>query len=106
MAQPQEFTVFLASPSADTLDAREAVAEAVKAINIDPGYAPRVRLTLLRWDDPDRTLALSAEGEARKTVNSCCCAMAGIARMVCSQAAGASSARSARSCWRCTTRRS
>ena len=61
MAQQQEFTVFLASPSADTLDARAAVAEAVKAINIDPGYAPHVHLQLLRWDDPDRTLALSAE---------------------------------------------
>ena len=61
MTQAQEFTVFLASPSADTLDARQAVAEAVKAINIDPGYAPRVQLKLLRWDDPDRTLALSAE---------------------------------------------
>ena len=61
MTQAQEFTVFLASPSADTLDARQAVAEAVKAINLDPGYAPRVQLKLLRWDDPDRTLALSAE---------------------------------------------
>ena len=69
MTQAQEFTVFLASPSADTLDARQAVAEAVKAINLDPGYAPRVQLKLLRWDDPDRTLALSAETNGQVDVN-------------------------------------
>ena len=61
MAQQQEITVFLASPSADTLDARAAVAELVKAINLDLQDGLQVHLKLLRWDDPDRTLALSAE---------------------------------------------
>ena len=69
MAQQQEFTIFLASPSADTLGARDAVAEEVKKINIDPWYAPQLRLKLLRWDDPDRTLALSAETNGQVDVN-------------------------------------
>ena len=69
MAQQQEFTIFLASPSADTLGARDAVAEEVDKINIDPWYAPQLRLKLLRWDDPDRTLALSAETNGQVDVN-------------------------------------
>ncbi len=61
MTQPKEITIFLASPSSDTLEARQAVADVVKAINIDPAYKAKVFLKLLRWDDPDRTVALSAE---------------------------------------------
>ena len=61
MAARREYTVFLASPSADTLNAREAVAAVVRGINVDPQYEPDVQLKLLRWDDPDRTVALSAE---------------------------------------------
>ena len=61
MAAQREYTVFLASPSADTLDARKAVADVVRSINADPRYEPEVQLRLLRWDDPDRTVALSAE---------------------------------------------
>jgi formylglycine-generating enzyme required for sulfatase activity len=61
MTQPKEITIFLASPSSDTLEARQVVADVVHAINIDPAYKAKVFLKLLRWDDPDRTVALSAE---------------------------------------------
>jgi formylglycine-generating enzyme required for sulfatase activity len=60
-AQPKEITIFLASPSSDTLEARQVVVDVVHAINTDPGYEKKVFLKLLRWDDPDRTVALSAE---------------------------------------------
>ncbi len=59
MSERREYTVFLASPSSDTLDARDAVARVVHRINVD--LEGTVHLRLLRWDDPDRSLALSAE---------------------------------------------
>ena len=43
MAQPQEFTVFLASASANTLDAREAVAEVAESCALGPWSAAPVR---------------------------------------------------------------
>jgi formylglycine-generating enzyme required for sulfatase activity len=57
MAESQQVKVvrvFLASPSADTLEARARVVKVVEEIGADPQYAAHVRLELRRWDDPAR----------------------------------------------------
>ncbi|MEY2873907.1 MAG: hypothetical protein RLZZ373_1278 [Pseudomonadota bacterium] len=54
MSEVATVRIFLASPSADTMEARARVVQVVNEIGADPQYAPHVRLDLRRWDDPAR----------------------------------------------------
>jgi formylglycine-generating enzyme required for sulfatase activity len=68
--QPARRTVriFLASPSADTLDARERVVRVVAAIQADQQYAPHVELDLQRWDDPARPVVCDRKGNPQQDI--------------------------------------
>jgi hypothetical protein len=46
--------IFLASPSADTEEARAKVVQAVDEVARDKQYGPRLSIELWRWDDPGR----------------------------------------------------
>jgi multiple sugar transport system ATP-binding protein len=54
MSEVATVRIFLASPSADTLEARARVVQVVNEIGADPLYAAHVRLDLRRWDDAAR----------------------------------------------------
>ncbi|MET3605426.1 hypothetical protein ABIC99_003255 [Sphaerotilus sulfidivorans] len=60
--------IFLASPSADTLEARARVAQVVSEIGADPQYAPHVRLDLRRWDDPARPVVCDRAGNPQQDI--------------------------------------
>lgn len=68
MSSRQRIRIFLASPSADTLQARAAVVDVVDEINADQLYAARVRLELLRWDDPDRPVICGRDGNPQQDI--------------------------------------
>jgi len=68
MSSRQRIRIFLASPSADTLQARAAVVAVVDEINADVLYAARVRLELLRWDDPDRPVICDRDGNPQQDI--------------------------------------
>lgn len=60
--------IFLASPSADTLEARARVVQVVNEIGADPLYAPHVRLDLRRWDDPARPVVCDRAGNPQQDI--------------------------------------
>ncbi len=60
--------IFLASPSADTLEARARVVQVVNEIGADPLYAAHVRLDLRRWDDPARPVACDRAGNPQQDI--------------------------------------
>lgn len=60
-----EYTVFLASPSIDTVEEREVVCAAITAINSEPEYIDKAQLVLVRWDDPIQKITLSAGRSAQ-----------------------------------------
>lgn len=68
MAETVTVRIFLASPSADTLEARARVAQVVDEIGADPQYAPHVRLELRRWDDPARPVVCDRAGNPQQDI--------------------------------------
>lgn len=60
--------IFLASPSADTLEARARVVQVVNEIGADPQYAPHVRLDLLRWDDRAKPVVCDRAGNPQQDI--------------------------------------
>ena len=60
--------IFLASPSADTMEARGCVVQVVGEINADPQYAPHVRLDLRCWDDPAQPVVCDRKGNPQQDI--------------------------------------
>ena len=53
--------IFLASPSADTGPARQAVVATIRELQVDDEFADRLRIDLLRWDDEMRAVMCEAD---------------------------------------------
>lgn len=68
MSSRQRIRIFLASPSADTLQARAVVVDVVDEINADVLYAARVQLELLRWDDRARPVICGRDGNPQQDI--------------------------------------
>ncbi|MEX8503199.1 MAG: formylglycine-generating enzyme family protein [Leptothrix ochracea] len=64
----QVVRIFLASPSADTHEARARVVAVVDEINADLQYNVHVRLDLRRWDDPVRPVICDRSGNPQQNV--------------------------------------
>ncbi len=64
-----ELRIFLASPSQDTAAARQLVANVVREVAVDPKYARVAAISLVRWDDPNRPVAVSATGSPQQDVH-------------------------------------
>ncbi|MEY4754699.1 MAG: hypothetical protein RJA44_2374, partial [Pseudomonadota bacterium] len=60
--------IFLASPSADTLDARARVVAVIREIGADALYSVHVQLNLQRWDDPARPVVCNRAGNPQQDI--------------------------------------
>ena len=68
MSEVVTVRIFLASPSADTMEARARVVQVVNEIGADPLYAAHVRLDLRRWDDPARPVVCDRAGNPQQDI--------------------------------------
>ena len=68
MSEVVTVRIFLASPSADTLEARARVVQVVDEINVDPQYVLHVKLDLRRWDDPARPVVCDRAGNPQQDI--------------------------------------
>jgi hypothetical protein len=66
--QIQTVRIFLASPSADMLEARARVAKVVREIDADPQYGAHVQLDLRRWDNPARPVLCDRAGNPQQDI--------------------------------------